>query len=87
MLVSASSALELMDVAPGTRIMGTVKLPTDEDGHPCGQWSAALDRTDDAGQWCLTPLVPDAFEGLSEGAVLVFYRGVRKLATLSVLAL
>lgn len=86
MLVSAPSALELMDASPGTRIMGTVRLPTDEEHHPYGQWSAGLERADGEGQWYLTPLVPEAFDGLPEGAVLIFYRGVRKLATLFVLA-
>lgn len=79
--------MDLMGPEPGVQLAGTVLLPDDDGEHPYGQWSGILERTKTEKVFRLTALVKEApFEKHTEGAVLVFYRGARKLATLFVLA-
>jgi len=83
--VSATNALDLLDLPVGHPVYGTVKHPDDDPGHPSGQWSGALEKTEDG--FRLTPIIEAApFDDYTEGTVLIFYRGARKLATLTVLA-
>lgn len=87
LLVAAPLAMDLMGTEPGSQLAGTVLLPDEDGSHPYGQFSGILQRTKVGDVFRLTAMVKEApFEKYTEGAVLVFYRGARKLATLFVLA-
>jgi len=72
---------ELAEPLP-ERVQGTVRLPTDEEGHPYGQWSAVLEKTETNGVYRLRALVEGALAGVSGGDILTFYRAPKKLAVL-----
>ena len=80
----------LMALPVGQRLFGTVKLPTEGQEHPSGQWSGVLQRVSIEGSpgavFRLKPLVASAPFDLPLQTSVGFYRGPQLLGTLTVLS-